>query len=132
MPHLVERPEALRRGVAALGLALALALATDAPAAAAAADWSVIGRQGLVRYVLVPAAAVADAAAYRVQIERLCEPERTCFLNFYANPAGAPLAVPLPDAIEREATATFRRSSKNGVERFQWRCRLQPVAADCF
>ena len=36
------------------------------------------------------------------------------------------------DAIASEATATFRRSSKNGAERFQWSCRMQMPQAGCF
>jgi hypothetical protein len=102
--------------------------------AAGATDesWPIAGQQGLVRYVIVPAAHEKDAAAYQQQIGRLCEPERTCFLNFYTNRSGAELAVPLPDAIAAEATATFRRSMKNGAERFQWSCRLKMVQEGCF
>ena len=61
-----------------------------------------------------------------------CEPERTCFLNFYTNSSDAELAVPLPDAIDREVTAVFRRSMKGGAERLQWSCRMQMAEGDCF
>lgn len=94
--------------------------------------WAVAGQQGLVRFVIVPMAQAADAAAYQREIVRLCEPERTCFLNFYTNGSGAPLTMPLPDAIEAEATATFRRSMKNGAERFQWSCRMKMPQQECF
>ena len=90
------------------------------------------GQQGLVRLVIVPADQSRDADAYLRQVTRLCDPERTCFLNFYTNSAGAPLAVPLPDAIAAEATATFRRSKKNGAERFQWSCRMKMPQQECF
>ena len=45
-----------------------------------------------MRFVIVPAAQAGDAAAYQREIAKLCEPERTCFLNFYTNASGAPVA----------------------------------------
>ncbi|WP_210756974.1 hypothetical protein [Azohydromonas sediminis] len=124
----------LRRGpgwarvlaVAAFGFAL------SAPGQADDAAWPVAGEQGLVRYVIVPAERVRDRAAYARQIERLCAQRPTCFVNFYANPGGAPLAVPLPAAIEAEATAVYRRSGKQQAERFLWSCRLQLGPEPCF
>ena len=113
------------------GVSLALALALGS-AAAADEPWTVAGQQGLVRFVIVPAAQATDEPAYQRQIASLCEPDRTCFLNFYTNASGAPLAVPLPDAIAHEATATFRRSTKNGAERFMWSCRMKMAQAECF
>jgi hypothetical protein len=112
-----------------LVISIGLALAT---VSAGAQGWTVAGQQGLVRYVIVPAEQARDAAAYQAQIARLCEPERTCFLNFYTNSTGAPVAMPLPDAIDREATAVFRRSAKQGAENFRWSCRMQLAAEGCF
>ncbi len=100
--------------------------------AATAAPWPVAGEQGLLRLVIVPLAQAKERDAYVQQIEQLCEPDRSCFLNFYTNSSGAPLAVPLPDAIDREATAVFRRSSKQGVESFRWSCRMQLPDGNCF
>jgi hypothetical protein len=94
--------------------------------------WPVAGQQGVVRAVIVPRGLERDRAAYARQIARLCEPDRTCFLNFHSNSTGAALAMPLPDAIASEATATFRRSAKQGAERFQWSCRLQMAEEGCF
>ncbi len=101
-------------------------------AGAADAPWPVAGQQGLVRFVIVPPELARERAAYIRQIETLCEPERTCFLNFYTNSSGAVLAVPLPDAIDKEATAVFRRSAKQGAERFQWSCRMKQAEEGCF
>lgn len=122
-----SRPSLLARS----GLAL-FAAACALPAVSAAEPWPVVGQQGLVRMVIVPAELAADQAAYEAQIARLCEPERTCFLNFYTNSSGAPVAMPLPDAISHEATATYRRSMKNGVQVFLWSCRLQVPGRECF
>ncbi len=113
------------------GISVALALWAAASAFSADEPWAVAGQQGLVRLVIVPAALEKDTEAYARQVARLCEPERTCFLNFYTNSSGAPLAVPLPDAISNEATATFRRSTKNGAERFMWSCRMK-LQEPCF
>ncbi len=109
----------------------ALALAVSAVVAAEDA-WPVAGQQGLVRYVIVPESEAKNADAYLRQIKRLCEPERTCFLNFYTNSRGAAAEMPLPDSITSEATATFRRSTKNGAERFQWSCRMAMPQQGCF
>jgi len=100
--------------------------------AAADAPWAVAGQQGLVRSVIVPQAQARDRAAYFRQIESLCEPGSTCFLNFFTNSTGAQLAMPLPDAIDHEATAVFRRSAKRGGDIFRWSCRLQVPQEDCF
>lgn len=103
------------------------------PAGAAPDDtWTVAGRQGIVQFVIVPADQANDAAAYERQLAKLCGPQGTCFLNFYTNSTGAEVAVPLPDAIAREATAVFRRSAKQGAERIQWSCRLQLPDKGCF
>lgn len=112
-------------------LLAACAVLIAAPAAADEA-WSVAGRQGLVQLVIVPDGQAVDRAAYDAQIARLCPAEATCFLNFYANPAGAPVAVPLPDAIAQQATAIFRRSAKQQAELFRWSCRLQVAREECF
>lgn len=98
----------------------------------AADSWTVVGNQGLVRQVIVPTEQATDEAAYERQIARLCDPERTCFLNFYTNATGAVPSVPLPDAIANEATATYRRSMKNGVQIFLWSCRLKVAGRECF
>lgn len=120
-----------RRHALAPWVAVAAVLgATHAMAAETA--WPVAGQQGLVRYVIVPAEQARDGEAYLRQVGRLCDPERTCFLNFYTNSSGAPVSVPLPDAIAAEATATFRRSMKNGAERLQWSCRMKMPQQECF
>ncbi len=106
---------------------------TLSPAAQAAPEpWPIAGQQGLVRFVIVPAPLAADREAYRGQTQMLCEPERTCFLNFYTNSTGAVVAVPLPDAIDKEATAVFRRSAKQGAEKFMWSCRMKFAGESCF
>jgi hypothetical protein len=94
--------------------------------------WTLAGQQGLVRFVIVPAEQASDESAYERQIVSLCDPERTCFLNFYTNSTGAVPGVPLPDAIANEATATYRRSMKNGVQIFTWSCRMKIPGKACF
>jgi hypothetical protein len=126
MPHRLQRRLATLTG--------AVLLATIGPSAAAqpGEPWPVVGRQGLVRFVVVPTDQATDRAAYTREIARLCEPEHTCFLNFYTNTQSLPAALPLPDGIAQEATATFRRSMKNGAERFWWSCRMQISSETCF
>jgi hypothetical protein len=113
---------------------LALAAVCAAPTVRAASDepWPLAGQQGLVRSVIVPQDRARDREAYVRQIQMLCEPDRTCFLNFFTNSTEAALAIPLPDAIGNEATAIFRRSAKRGAEIFRWSCRLQIPNEECF
>jgi len=137
-----QRP--LRRRVAwrltftllAIGLLVgalpASAVATTEPARTGNAGWQVVGRQGIVRIVIVPVQDAADPAAYAREIEQLCEEGQTCFLNFYTNSRNAPLSVPLPEAISSEAVAMFRRSMKAGAEMMQYACSLKIPNAKCF
>jgi hypothetical protein len=115
-----------------IAAAMALVFAQSAVVAAPTEAWRVIGQQGLVRFVVVPVEKAVDQAAYEEQIVSLCEPERTCFLNFYTNSTSAEPTVPLSDAIANEATATYRRSMKNGVQVFLWSCRLKVPGHECF
>ena len=109
-----------------------VAALSSATAAAADEAWQVVGRQGLMQVVIVPREKATEAAAYRAQIAKLCPPDRTCFINFFTNSSGALAVLPLPDAIAAEATARFRRSTKNGVELLQWSCRLGLAGSECF
>lgn len=114
-------------------LAATLAAALAAAAAVAAPEpWAVAGRQGLILQVIVPVAQARDRSAYQQQIDALCRGQETCFVNFYTNASGAPLAVPLPDAIANEPTAVLRRSAKQGTEGFRWSCRLALPEPNCF
>ena len=116
----------------ALALSLPLRVLAADGDAAAAADWPVVGRQGVIHVVIVPADQLRDEAAYRRQIARLCVPAQSCFINFYSNSSGAIPAVPLPEAIATEATVVFRRSLKQGAELFSWRCSLKDEPGRCF
>ncbi|HSI49233.1 MAG TPA: hypothetical protein VLA61_13250 [Ideonella sp.] len=97
-------------------------------------SWQVVGVQGLVQVVIVPKEQAKDFSAYKLQLARLCPPERTCFVNFYENTLGVKGELPLPDAIANQPAARFRRSMKNGAELFQWSCRVAENSNDaqCF
>ena len=109
--------------------------AADAAVATIAADaaWQVVGRQGLLAHVIVPAAQARDRGAYQRQVPVLCGTRETCFVNFYTNSTGAAAALPLPDAVSGEATAVLRRSAKQGVlDGFRWSCRMAMPEPNCF
>jgi hypothetical protein len=121
------------RGPAKLLLRAGFGLLLCHGAAGAPPDpWPLAGQQGILRFVIVPTELARDRAAYAQQIDILCAPGQSCFLNFYTNTTGAALAVPLPDVIDQEATAVFRRSMKQAAELMRWSCRLQLAPADCF
>lgn len=117
----------MKTACAALLLSLPLAsLAAEDP-------WPVVGQQGLVRQVIVPLGLAKDREAYQRNITLLCGgSDRTCFLNFFTNSAGAALATPLPEAITSEATAVYRRSNKQQGEFFRFSCRMQLDLQNCF
>jgi hypothetical protein len=94
--------------------------------------WQVAGRQGVIQDVIVPMDQARNRDAYVQQIALLCEPQMTCFINFFTNSAHAPVGLPLADAIDKEPTALFRRSTKQGGEFFRWSCRLAMEEGDCF
>jgi len=119
-----------------LTAALLAAALTNAHAIVDGSDtqpgWTVMGRQGIVLMVLVPTAEARDEAAYQREIEKICKDEINCFLNFYTNSKEVPVAVPLPDEISHEVTATYRKTYKKGVPLFTWSCRMQMIADSCF
>lgn len=134
-------PARVRPATVAAALLLAAAptlnaQATAAPAATAASPpvepWVVVGRQGVMLHVIVPTALARDQPAYERQLPLLCEPERTCFINFYTNSTNAPLALPLPDVIEHEFTAVYRKSVKRASEGIRFSCRMQIDPGNCF
>lgn len=102
------------------------------PSPPQAGAWPVVGRQGIIKIVIVPTEAARDRAAYEREIASICDPEQSCFINFYSNSAGAPVGLPLPEAIAAESTAIFRRSIKQAGEFFRWSCRLGLPEGDCF
>ncbi len=122
MTALPYRPLAVAAVLAALG----------GGAVAGPEPWTVAGRQGMILQVIVPVAQAKERGAYQQQIEALCRGRETCFVNFYTNSRGVPLAVPLPDEIANEPTAVLRRSAKQGTEGFRWSCRLALPEPDCF
>lgn len=132
MPLPSTRLPSVHARLVAPGILLAACTALGSSMAAESRDWSVIGRQGIVELVLVPTEQAADRQAYDQQIDRLCKPRQTCFLNFYTNTTAIAVAVPLPDPIASEATATFRRSVKQGAELFMWSCRMKVASGECF
>ena len=112
--------------------ALWAAAAAAQGAGPAPAPWPEVGRQGVVRVVVVPLAQARDREAYEQQIARMCQDQGRCFINFYTNSSGAALGTPLPDAVFQEPTAVFRRSDKRGAEQFRWSCRLGLEPGSCF
>ncbi len=120
---------ALRLAVAAAVMLAGTAHATEADSPA----WQAVGRMGLVQYVIVPESQARDAAYYQTIIRESCPPAGTCFLRFFTNSQNVPAELPLPDAIQHEATALYQRSAKRGdAEYFRFSCRLQVGGSDCF
>jgi hypothetical protein len=104
----------------------------SAPPADAADTWAEVGRQGITRFVIVPMAQARDRQAYAQQIDKLCQPNESCFLNFFTNSSGIAVGLPLPDAVLQEPTVIYRRSPKQGAELFRWSCRLALPEGNCF
>jgi hypothetical protein len=116
----------------AAATAILLAIAATHSASAQPVAWPVAGRQGMIQVVIVPVDQARDRDAYIKQIGLLCEPQMSCFINFFTNSTGAPVSLPLSDAIDEQPTALFRRSTKQGGEFFRWSCRMAMAEGDCF
>lgn len=121
-----------RAGCALLLACVAQAQADQPQDAPQAGAWSIVGRQGVIKIVIVPTESARDRQAYDREIAAICEPDQSCFINFYSNTSNAALSLPLPDAIADEATAIFRRSVKQAGEFFRWSCRRGLPGSDCF
>ena len=98
----------------------------------AATVWQEVGRQGVVRIVIVPMEQARDKQAYSGQTVALCGAAESCFINFHTNSTSAPVTIPLPDAIAHEAVAAYRRSAKRGSEVMRFSCRLALDEPNCF
>lgn len=107
------------------GLAQAQSQASSGP------GWQVAGALGLMKFVVVSGENIRERTLYDGAIAALCEPDTTCFLRFFTNSTGAPVALPLADAILAEPTASFQRSVKQSNEVFEWSCRMK-MPGNCF
>lgn len=87
---------------------------------------------GIVQYIIVPADQARERGFYDRVVEAECGAAPRCFLRFFTNSSGAPVALPLPDAVQHEPTALFQRSDKRGGEDFRWACRMKVSTGDCF
>ncbi|MGB7992101.1 MAG: hypothetical protein WCF44_22070 [Candidatus Methylophosphatis roskildensis] len=93
--------------------------------------WQVAGRLGLLQFVVVSGERIRQRAFYDEVIAARCPPDATCFVRFFTNSTGAPVALPLADAILAEPAASFQRSAKQSNEVFEWSCRLG-LPGNCF
>lgn len=123
---------AIARRTAAIVIAASTCLTLAAAPAKAASDWQLVGRLGKAQYIVVPESHARDRAYYERVIAEACPDRGTCFLRFFTNTQAAPLGLPLPDAIQNEATLIFSRSAKMAAEELRWSCRLQVPEGSCF
>lgn len=93
--------------------------------------WQVAGSLGLLQFVVVSGDRIRQREFYDEVIAARCPPDVTCFLRFFTNSSGAPVAMPLADAIVAEPAASFQRSAKQNNEVFEWSCRLG-LSGNCF
>lgn len=107
------------------GFALAQAQPSSGP------GWRVAGSLGLLQFVVVSGDRIRQREFYDEVIAARCPPDVTCFLRFITNSSGAPVAMPLADAILAEPAASFQRSAKQNNEVFEWSCRLG-LSGNCF
>lgn len=107
------------------GLAQAQAQTSSGP------GWQVAGSLGLLQFVVVSGERIRQREFYDEVIAARCPPDTTCFVRFFTNATGAPVALPLADAILAEPAASFQRSAKQSNEVFEWSCRLG-LPGNCF
>jgi hypothetical protein len=113
--------------------ALMVAASGSALAADPASGWTLIGRLGVMQFVIVPEGSARDRDYYQSVIQQLCGADgSTCFLHFFTNSKGVPVTMPPADEIYAESAARFHRSAKQGRESFMFNCRLKVPDAECF
>lgn len=104
---------------------LALAACEDKP------EYSVIGTQGMMKAVSVPAERADDRDHYQQIIAAKCPRSGICILSFFVGLSS--VSYPLSDAALEAQTAQYNRNPNSRMDRLLLACRLGDIPADeCF
>jgi len=94
-------------------------------------EYSVIGMQGAMKAVSVPAESAANIGYYREVIEAECPRSRICIMSFFVGPSS--VSWPLTDSMVEAQTAQYNRNPNSGMDRLLLACRLvDGGASECF
>lgn len=110
--------------VVALAL-FALTACNDKP------EYSVIGAQGKMKAIGIPAERVEDQEHYQRIIDAECPQDGFCILSFFVGLSS--VSYPLSDTTLTAQTAQYNRNPNSGMDRLLLACRLGDIPADeCF
>lgn len=104
-----------------LTLAAAAAALAANPATSAQA-WSVKGTSGDRTFVVVQKAQEADASALIQAAQAVCKPDRACLVQFWTDPALAPVKMPMSPAQQAGVVAQYSRNPTTGQEQLLFKC----------
>lgn len=112
--------------IAALTFAIfALTACEDKP------EYSVIGQQGNLKAIAIPAEFAADREYYQRIVNAQCPRSGICMLMFFTGLTS--VSYPMSDAVMQAQTADYRRNPNSGLDRLTLACRLDEAqSSDCF
>jgi len=94
-------------------------------------DYAVIGRQGALKAISIPAARATDLDHYQRIVTKECQASGICILSFFSDLPSA--SYPLSDSALAMQTAQFNRNTTTGLDRLLLACRLGDFRPeDCF
>lgn len=95
------------------------------------AEYSLIGTQGMMKAISVPAERADDRENYQRIIEAECPRRGFCMLWFFEGLSS--VSYPLSDADAEAQTAQYNRNPNSGMDQLLLACRLGDFPADqCF
>jgi type VI secretion system protein VasI len=112
-----------------VGAAILGALGSCSPASD---DWTRLGAQGGIEFVLVAKEKESDRAVYDAAITALCDPRESCVMHFWSDSESAPKVFPVSDDVFGAETAIYSRNPSTSHAEFLWACRINPSPTPCF
>jgi hypothetical protein len=91
------------------------------------AEYSIIGGQGTLKAVSVPASRAGDMDHYKQIIDAECPRRGICILSFFVGLSS--VNYPLSDAALEAQTAQYNRNTNTGMDRLLLACRLPEASA---
>lgn len=108
-----------------IGTLLFVAACKDKP------EYTVIGTQGSMRAISIPAGEASSLDYYREVVETECPRSGICIISFFVGISS--VTWPLSDTAVAAQTAQYNRNPNSGLDRLLLSCRLASSGTDeCF
>ena len=96
--------------------------------------WELVGQQGDMRFVFIPAAHSDSKSEYHMAVGSLCAGKTHCYVNFWQDRAKTPSSLPLTDEQVAAQVAGYIMNTARGKSHWAWKCDKFPDTdpAHCF